>query len=151
MKRTATYIALKEVGVDLLAEGKSLKVTTNGYSMYPSIKPFTPIVVSPTTIDDLVEGAVVAIKREDRLIVHRLKRIFSDKGQLFCLTRGDSNLHDDFPIPLQDVVGIVADMPVRKEISGARYLANNLTMRVSLIISKIKKRIKGGALKQNRS
>ena len=42
-----SHSVLKEIGFMLLAEGKTLKVKAEGYSMYPSIKPGSVIYIEP--------------------------------------------------------------------------------------------------------
>ena len=46
-KNHLSHTVLKEIGFSLLAEGKTIRVKAEGFSMYPSIKPGSVIFIEP--------------------------------------------------------------------------------------------------------
>jgi signal peptidase I len=106
MRRKDNNGALKELGFSLLAEGKSLRVRADGYSMYPFIKPGSVITVEPYGKEEMpAEGEIIAWKREQTLIVHRLIHI-SKQGTEFT-SRGDSCRYADRPLLREQIAGRV--------------------------------------------
>ena len=64
---------VKDIGLTLLSEGKTIRIKAHGYSMYPCIKPGSLILIEPLNIKGMpCPGEIVAVKREAGLIVHRL-------------------------------------------------------------------------------
>ncbi len=90
---------MKNIGFSLLDEGTTLKVKAEGYSMYPSIKPGSVILIEPLA-DGLFPspGEIIAWKRESGLVVHRLVRITKEENKICYITRGDSCAYEDQPI-----------------------------------------------------
>jgi signal peptidase I len=94
------------VGFKLLSEGKSIRIKAHGYSMYPCIKPGSLILIEPIKIKGFpVVGEIIAIKRENGLIVHRLSKIVVSKGITTYIARGDSNALEDDPITIGKIAG----------------------------------------------
>ncbi len=99
---------VKDIGFTLLAEGKTIKVKADGYSMYPAIKPGSIIYIEP--LDEstsLTPGDIIAWKRESGLVVHRLIRIASDERATLYITRGDSVVNEDQPVTSDQIAGRV--------------------------------------------
>jgi signal peptidase I len=99
---------LKDIGFTLLAEGKTIKVKADGYSMYPAIKPGSIIYIEP--LDEsalLTPGDIIAWKRESGLVVHRLIRIASDERATLYITRGESSINEDRPVISYQIAGRV--------------------------------------------
>jgi signal peptidase I len=106
---------VKDIGLTLLAEGKTIRIKAHGYSMYPCIKPGSMILIEPLNVKGLpVAGEIVAIRRDDGLIVHRLSRIITDKGVTTYIARGDSNAFADDPVKIDKIAGRI----VRAETTG---------------------------------
>ncbi|HEX2920748.1 MAG TPA: S24/S26 family peptidase [Bacteroidales bacterium] len=105
---------LKNVSLNLLAEGKTIRIKASGYSMYPCIKPGSVIL-----IESLKEkgkprpGEIIAIRRGNGLIVHRLVKTIMKDGIEYFVARGDSNSREDEPVKL----GMIAGRVVSTEIS----------------------------------
>ena len=92
----------------LLAEGKTVRIKAHGYSMYPAIKPGSLILIEPLNRKGRpVTGEIVAIKRENGLVVHRIKRRTVKDGDTWYIARGDSNSHSDRPVKINEIVGRV--------------------------------------------
>ena len=60
------HTILKDIGLTLLAEGKTIRIKAHGYSMFPCIKPGSLILIEPLNIKGLPHpGEIIAIKREN--------------------------------------------------------------------------------------
>lgn len=106
---------LKNVGLTLLSEGKTIRIKAHGYSMYPCIKPGSVILIEPLRVKGMpAPGEIIAIKRENGLIVHRLARIVTINGINSYIARGDSNAWPDNPVKIDKIAGRI----VRAETSG---------------------------------
>lgn len=102
------FSALKEIGFTLLSEGKTLKLRADGFSMFPSIKPGSIVFIEPASdISALEKGTIIAWKLEKGFVVHRIVRKFEKDNQIFVVTRGDCNLHEDIPLPATLIAGKV--------------------------------------------
>ena len=67
-------IFLKEVSLSLLAEGKSLRIKTTGYSMFPAIRPGNIVIIARVkNRSNLTAGDIVVFKRDSDFILHRLQ------------------------------------------------------------------------------
>lgn len=106
---------IKDVGLTLLSEGKTIRIKAHGYSMYPCIKPGSLIHIEPLNIRGLPHpGEIVAIRRERGLIVHRLSKIISKNRITYYVTRGDSNAYADNPVRIDKLAGRI----IRAESTG---------------------------------
>jgi signal peptidase I len=106
---------VKDIGLTLLAEGKTIRIKAHGYSMYPCIKPGSMILIEPLKEKGLpVPGEIIAIRRENGLIVHRLTRIIIVNGVKTYIARGDSNAFADDPVKIDKIAGRI----VRAETTG---------------------------------
>jgi signal peptidase I len=93
-------------GLTLLSEGKSIRIKAHGYSMYPSIKPGSMVLIEPVRVKGAPRpGEIIAIKREAGLIVHRLVRTVVKNGVTWYIARGDSNAYTDNPVGIDKIVG----------------------------------------------
>jgi signal peptidase I len=106
---------VKDIGLTLLAEGKTIRIKAHGYSMFPCIKPGSLILIEPLNIKGMHRpGEIIAIKRENGLIVHRLSRIINKNGVACYIARGDSNASADNPVKIDKIAGRI----VRAESTG---------------------------------
>jgi len=109
MQRSGRHInGLKNISIGLLAEGKTIRIRANGYSMYPTIKPGTVILIEPVRKKGPPgPGEIVAIKRKNGIIVHRIVRVINEDGRRKYIARGDSNPYSDPPVDGEMIVGRV--------------------------------------------
>ena len=108
-------IFLKEVSLNLLAEGKSLRIKTAVYSMFPAIRPGNVVVIAPVkTRSNLTTGDIVVFKRDSDFVLHRLTDIRYQKENAFYITRGDSSLNEDKPITLDKIIGVVTTIETKR-------------------------------------
>ena len=144
-----SHSLLKEVGFSLLAEGRTIKVRADGFSMYPGIKPRSVIFIEPIQdFSDLSPGDIIAWKRDSGFVVHRLVRIFREEEETFVVTRGDSSLYEDDPVTADLIAGKVVKVedPRGRPVSMERilnkkpnYCLNRFLLRIILQISRIKR------------
>ena len=80
-----------------------------------AIKPGSMILIEPLKVKGLpVEGEIVAIRREQGLIVHRISGITKKNGITSYIARGDSNAYADNPIGIDKIAGRI----IRAETTG---------------------------------
>jgi signal peptidase I len=112
---TNSHAIVKDVGLTLLTEGKSIRIKAHGYSMFPSIRPGSLILIEPLNVKGIPhEGEIIAIRREAGLIVHRLSKILYKDGVTYYIARGDSNAYADKPVKIDKIAGRI----VRAESTG---------------------------------
>jgi signal peptidase I len=128
--------SIKDLGSTLLAEGKNIRIKAHGYSMYPAIKPGSLIIIEPISHKGKPSvGEIIAIRREQGLIVHRLTRVILKDDVRYYIARGDSNAYADKPITIERIAGRItgseatgenprpADIRINKR---PRYILNRL-------------------------
>lgn len=107
-KVSDNHIIVKNIGFSLLAEGTTIRVKTDGYSMYPFIKPGAIILIEPLKEESVpVPGEIIAWKRESGFVVHRLVRIVKRGNEVRYITRGDSCSLEDQPVSKEQIAGKV--------------------------------------------
>ena len=113
--RQNNHAIVKDIGLTLLSEGKTIRIKAHGYSMYPCIKPGSLILIEPLNIKGApLPGEIIAIKRETGLIVHRLSKTIKKNGTTYYIARGDSNAYADNPVKIDKIGGRI----VRAESTG---------------------------------
>jgi signal peptidase I len=142
---------LRNVGYNLLAEGKSIRIKAHGYSMYPSIKPGSIVLIEPLKSKGKpVPGEILAIKRAGGLIIHRLIKVVMKDGQEYYVARGDSNARTDDPVKIDMIAGRVTGADISglntklADISNHKphYLMNRVRVVSIILWSRIKKLLK---------
>jgi signal peptidase I len=145
----SSHKIVKDVGLTLLSEGKTIRIKAHGYSMYPCIKPGSLVPIEPIHEKGMpVPGEIIAIKRETGLIVHRLTKIIIRNGVKSFIARGDSNAFADNPVSTDLIAGrivgaeatgennIPADIRIN---TRPNYFYNRLRVIWILIWKKIRK------------
>lgn len=126
---------LKNVGFNLLAEGKTIRIKAHGYSMYPCIRPGAVILIEPLKVKGKpVAGEIIAIKRESGLIVHRLTKIISKGGTDYYVARGDSNAMADDPVSIDRIAGRVTGA----EVTGGAMTDLRINTKPAWILNRIR-------------
>jgi signal peptidase I len=107
MNKNQKYLSsVKDMSLTLLTEGKTIRIKAHGYSMYPAIKPGSLILIEPLNIKgNPVPGEIVAIKRENGLVVHRVVKKEIRNKLIYFITRGDSNARADNPVTIEKIAG----------------------------------------------
>jgi signal peptidase I len=142
------HAIVKDFGLTLLSEGKTIRIKAHGYSMYPCIKPGSMILIEPINIKGLPRpGEIIAIKREAGLIVHRLSKTITRDGVTSYIARGDSNAYADNPVKINKIAGRIVgaettgENPVRADIrinTKPDYFINRIRVIGILLWKKIK-------------
>jgi signal peptidase I len=154
--RQSNQSIVKNIGLTLLSEGKTIRIKAHGYSMYPSIKPGSLILIEPLKINGLPRpGEIIAIKRESGLVVHRLIKIINKNGVTSYIARGDSNAYADNPVKIEKIAGRIVraestgDNPVPADIrinTKPNYIINRIRVIVILLTKKIQLTAKSAKL-----
>ena len=144
---TNSHAIVKDVGLTLLNEGKTIRIKAHGYSMFPSIRPGSLILIEPLNVKGIPhEGEIIAIRREAGLIVHRLSKILYKDGVTYYIARGDSNAYADKPVKIDKIAGRIVraestgENPVPADIrinKNPKYLINRLRVIGLLLWKKI--------------
>ena len=98
---------LRGLADELLDKGTSIRISASGYSMYPAIKPGNTIIIRQVPIDKLKCGMIIAWKRENDLVVHRLVLAYESDEKKYYITRGDSCRSSDKPVTPDMIAGRV--------------------------------------------
>jgi signal peptidase I len=141
------HTIVKDIGLTLLSEGKTIRIKAHGYSMYPCIRPGSLILIEPLNIKGMPrKGEIIAIRREAGLIVHRLVKIIKKNGTTYYIARGDSNAYADNLIKIDKIVGrivraestgenpIIADISINTK---PKYFRNRIRVIGILLLKKI--------------
>lgn len=89
---------LSETVKSLIKEGVSVELNAYGQSMIPFLKPGQKVKLTPIEISFIVKGDLVAFKKQDYLVIHRVHTVISTHGVIQLITKGDSNLNPDEPV-----------------------------------------------------
>jgi signal peptidase I len=123
--RPDNHAIVKDVGFTLLSEGKTIRIKAHGYSMFPCIRPGSLILIEPLNVRGLPrEGEIIAVKRENGLIVHRISKIINKNGTVTYIARGDSNAYADNPVKIDRIAGRI----VRAETTGENTVLADITI-----------------------
>ncbi|MBK7710514.1 MAG: S24/S26 family peptidase [Bacteroidales bacterium] len=114
---------IKNTGLTLLSEGKTIRIKAHGYSMYPCIKPGSLVLIEPIGFKGPpVPGEIIAIVRENGLIIHRMTKIVIKNNVSMYIARGDGNAFADDPVKIDKIAGRIVgaettgENPVRADI-----------------------------------
>jgi signal peptidase I len=143
--RMNNHSIVKNIGLTLLSEGKTIRIKAHGYSMYPCIKPGSLILIEPLIVKGPPRpGEIIAVRREKGLIVHRLSRSVFKDGITWYIARGDSNAYPDNPVKIDKIAGRIVgaettgENPVKADIrvnTKPDYVMNRIRV-IGLILWK---------------
>ena len=96
--------------------------------MYPCIKPGSLVLIEPINLKGApVPGEIIAITRENGLIVHRLTKIVIKNNVKTFIARGDSNAFADDPVKIDKIAGRI----VRAETTGENPVPADIRINTS--------------------
>jgi signal peptidase I len=97
-----------EMALDLLKKGHSVEIYASGYSMFPVLRPGDKVVVDPIKeIHLITPGNIIVAYRENTFVMHRLIEVRKEgSGEIMYLMQGDCLKSPDFPVPVDQLVGI---------------------------------------------
>ena len=141
-------IFLKEVSLSLLAEGKSLRIKTTGYSMFPAIRPGNIVIIARVkNRSNLTAGDIVVFKRDSDFILHRLTDIRHQDDNTIFITQGDSSVNEDKPITADKIIAVVTTIETKRRIiqphrSKIHYRHNNVMLKLIQLWKKLLREIR---------
>ena len=106
----ASTKAIREIFIEQLKEGRTIRMNIKGNSMHPFIKRSDTVTVKPIKFEETRIGDIVAYTRsiEHGFTVHRaIKKRRDKEGRKYLFTKADANIHGDFPVYPEDVYGKV--------------------------------------------
>jgi len=140
---------VKDISLQLLSEGKTIRIKAHGYSMYPCIRPGSIVLIEPIALKGKpAPGEIIAIKRESGLVVHRMVKTVVKNGITLYIARGDSNAYSDNPVAYDKIIGritgveITGENPVPANIkinTKPRYFYNRLRVIGIILWKKFRK------------
>jgi signal peptidase I len=126
MNKNRFSSTIKNMGTSLLSDGTTIRIKAHGYSMYPSVKPGSLLIIEPIKVKgDPKPGELIVVKRESGLIVHRLVKIVIKDGVRYYIARGDSNAYADQPVKIEMITGRV----IRSEATGENRIPADIRSR----------------------
>lgn len=97
-----------DVSLDLLRKGRSVRFEARGRSMNPIIHNGDFVTIAPLDNESITKGDVVLHRGfEARVLVHRILKIFQDKGTMMALITGDATVGKPDTVPFGDILGRV--------------------------------------------
>jgi signal peptidase I len=96
---------VKSISENLLNTGYDFRINTLGLSMFPLIKTGDKITMSAES--NLYTGDIIVFERGDRMVCHRLVKVFEIDGIRYYQTRGDSHFDLDNPLTADQILGKV--------------------------------------------
>lgn len=100
-----------KLAVRRLTQSGSVVLPSQGYSMFPSIRPSDECHFVPVTPDQLYIGSIVLFcESSGQLVGHRLIRIEKKAAGTFYICKGDTNLLPDEPITYGRIVGVLSSI-----------------------------------------
>jgi hypothetical protein len=100
---TNLFLAVDELFLAALTEGKDVRLHVDGMSMVPTLKPGDTIVVRQVAPHLLEMGDLVVVRREHDLVTHRLVWRKSEQW----LMKGDNSRYFDPPAAAEMILGKV--------------------------------------------
>ncbi|NOZ47608.1 MAG: signal peptidase I [Chlorobi bacterium] len=105
--KPTSFSASMLLGEQFLNEGKILKITAGGFSMFPFIRRGDIVYIKKINNEYLKIGDVVVFKTNLKFIAHRLIKINFKNSEAVYTCKGDSMIKYDNPINKGQIVGKV--------------------------------------------
>ena len=97
-------------GEEILRAGHNLRMTTVGFSMFPSIRSGDILIIRPTRVPEIMIGDITVHRDGQRLVAHRLIKKKKVDSSLFFITKGDYLSYLDPPISASQLLGKVVSI-----------------------------------------
>lgn len=85
---------------------KESTLQVSGRSMWPLIEPGDKVLIKHTR-NGIKPGSLIAFRQNNRIVVHRVLRSYSARGETVYVCRGDHNRHLDRRVQESEIVGKV--------------------------------------------
>lgn len=120
-----------KLAVSRLAQVGSIMLPSQGYSMFPFIRPSDECHFTPITRDSLHIGRIILFSEASgQLVGHRLIRIESSPSGTLYICKGDTNLLPDEPIPFEQIVGSLSKISRTHKKGFKRTVPSDALLRV---------------------
>ncbi|MEA3432197.1 MAG: signal peptidase I [candidate division WOR-3 bacterium] len=104
---TCKKIDSLELSKEILNRGNRVRIPVIGVSMFPLFKTGDIILFEPLTHSDVSIGNVIVYKQGERMVAHRLMKIYQNNERITLVTKGDTFPDFDDPIYPEEVLGKV--------------------------------------------
>ena len=105
MKHDQLHNELLDLAEILIDNDHQLQLRMQGFSMYPTLRPGDKGLVRKCSINEIQTGDIIVVKKQHKLIAHRLIRIVSGGTNTLYICRGDQNGFEDKPATAGEIVG----------------------------------------------
>jgi len=122
---SSAFIPLSQ---DLLFQGRSLRFTAKGCSMYPAIRDGDSVEIAPYNqgVDVLRSGDIIFYRVQPAAgILHRIVKIKRRHNEMLYITKGDAQAFDFTAVRPSEILGRLT----AAERKGKRYSAGSIYMR----------------------
>ena len=92
---------------EAIKNGHAVQTLASGYSMFPFLRKGDLLTVEPVSMDKIKRGDVVVFESEEKWIAHRVISISNFLNTIELTLRGDTRLHKDPIVHLENYVGKV--------------------------------------------
>ena len=99
--------AFRDISLQLLRQGQSVRFRPGGHSMRPAINDGEAVLVEPVNPARIRLGEIILYLFERGVIAHRVQSIEQSAVGLVFTTRGDTSHAADAPVAEADVLGRV--------------------------------------------
>ena len=96
------------LAIELLRGGQPVTLTNLSGSLWPMVRVGEELTIVPITHAPRI-GALVAVERRSRIVVHRLVAMNGER----LVLKGDSNAHTDEPVTRDELLGCVSQHRLR--------------------------------------
>lgn len=119
------------LAVSQLEQSGSVILPSQGYSMFPSIRPSDVCLFSPITRNQLSIGQILLFgEASGQLVGHRLIRIEETPSGTLYVCKGDTNVLPDEPIPFERIVGSLVRISRRNKQGTIKTVPTDTLRRV---------------------
>ena len=110
-----------------LEAGGIISINPKGMSMFPFVKDTDTVIIKRPTETIKKYDCILFFERENVYVLHRVVKL---KGDV-VITAGDNNLHDDAPINVKGVVGVLDGVYRNGKYINMYYVKAPLSVRLS--------------------
>lgn len=101
---------------------KESSFQVSGHSMWPLIESGDRVLIKHTRIG-IEPGSLIAFRQNNRIVVHRLLRSYTVRGEKVYVCRGDHNTHLDRRVQESELVGKI--ISIERNDKRTIHLANS--------------------------
>jgi hypothetical protein len=143
---------LESLITDCLKNGRAVRFSAPGRSMYPTIREDETLVVAPAAPAWLSPGDIVLSRCGEKITAHRLVWIDSEaapeetpagpEGRPMYILRGDACSTSDPPVPAHQILGKVVAVERRGRMVNPYGLRTEFIRRLYALAARLKSRLR---------